>query len=105
MDPTSARAAALLADLDAYQSALYPPASTYLLPAAELAGPGAAFLGAFVGGRLVGCCGSVTRPGGYVELKRLFVRPAARGRGVARALLAALEDRARAAGVPLLRLE
>ena len=35
----------------------------------------------------------------------MWVRPAARGRGVARALLAALEDEARARGVTRMKLE
>ena len=103
--PTSAKAAELVAALDTYLSRLYPPASTHLLPAAELAAPGAVFLGAFLDGRPVGCCGYVPRPGGYAELKRLFVRPEARGRGVGSALVAALEHVAGAAGVPLLRAE
>jgi GNAT superfamily N-acetyltransferase len=38
------------------------------------------------------------------ELKRMYVVPAARGRGFARGLLAALEDLARTAGHPVLRL-
>jgi GNAT superfamily N-acetyltransferase len=41
---------------------------------------------------------------GDSELKRMYVVPAARGRGFARALLAALEDLARTAGHPVLRL-
>lgn len=41
-------------------------------------------------------CGALCAPG---ELRRMYVRPAARGRGVGRALLAALEDEARAAGL------
>lgn len=42
---------------------------------------------------------------GEAELKRMFVRPAARGSGVAVALLRALEDEARARGVTRLLLE
>ena len=38
------------------------------------------------------------------ELKRMYVVPAARGRGFARALLAALEELAHSAGYPVLRL-
>jgi hypothetical protein len=37
VDPTTPAAAELLAALDAYQSALYPPASVHLVPAAALA--------------------------------------------------------------------
>ena len=43
--------------------------------------------------------------GGLAEVKRMYVRPAARGSGVARAILARLEDEARARGVRRLCLE
>jgi putative acetyltransferase len=105
VDPTSPEAAELIADLDGYLSALYPPACLHLLPAASLNGPGAFFLGAFADGHLVGCCGCVTHADGSGELKRLFVRPEARGRGVGRGLLAAVEEHARAAGLDVLRAE
>jgi len=42
---------------------------------------------------------------GAAEIKRMFVRPEARGQGVARILLERLEHEARARGVRLLRLE
>ena len=60
-------------------------------------------------GSAVGC-GAVQAFGpdsehhGDGELKRMYVLPAARGRGMARALLAGLEELARAAGHPVLRL-
>jgi putative acetyltransferase len=104
VDPTSPEAAELLAALDTFQSALYPPESTHLLPAVELKPPRGMFLGAFAGTRLVGCCGYVLRDG-YAELKRLFVHPDARGARLGERLLRALEDEARRAGVPVLRLE
>src|SRR5262249_53560111 len=63
LDPTSTDATELLAALDAYQSALYPPESTHLLPPADLKPPHGVFLGAFVGARLVGCCGYIVRDG------------------------------------------
>jgi GNAT superfamily N-acetyltransferase len=39
------------------------------------------------------------------EIKRMYVAPAARGRGLARAMLARLEDTARAAGAEVMVLE
>ena len=58
-----------------------------------------------VDGTAIGC-GALRRiADGVGELKRMYVVPAARGRGVARALLAALEDEARNRGWSTLRLE
>ena len=41
----------------------------------------------------------------YAEVKRMYTRPAARGRGVAKALLYRIEDEARRANKSVLRLE
>lgn len=56
-------------------------------------------------GTAVGCGG--LRPLGpdTAEIKRMYVDPAARGTGVATALLRALEDHARELGIPRLLLE
>jgi putative acetyltransferase len=45
VDPTSAQAVELIAALDRYLSALYPPDSNHLVAPAALAQPGAVFLG------------------------------------------------------------
>jgi putative acetyltransferase len=42
---------------------------------------------------------------GVAELKRMFVRPLHRGRSLGRALLSALEEKARTAGIRVMRLE
>lgn len=66
--------------------------------------PAGGFFLALDGGRAVGCCGW-RRHGDDAELKRMYTAPAARGRGVARRLLAAIEDSARAAGCKRVILE
>ncbi|WP_329005445.1 GNAT family N-acetyltransferase [Kribbella sp. NBC_00709] len=60
-------------------------------------------------GQAVGCgalqvFGPDTAHPGDAEIKRVYVTPAARGRGYARRLLAGLEEVARSAGHPFLRL-
>jgi GNAT superfamily N-acetyltransferase len=51
-------------------------------------------------------CGALRELGdGVAEVKRMYVVPAARGRGVSNAVLAALEDAARERGWTTLRLE
>jgi putative acetyltransferase len=50
-------------------------------------------------------CGGIAFLDGYGELKRMYSRPAVRGRGVAKALLHRLEAEAREAGLSLLRIE
>jgi putative acetyltransferase len=56
-------------------------------------------------GDALGCGGLRELGGGAVELKRMYVRPAARGRGVGGALLEALEREARRLGFSVARLE
>jgi len=72
---------------------------------AELGPPGGAFLVGYHEDRPV-CCGGVKRLSPEAcELKRMYVVPERRGRGIARALLVALEDRARALGYTIARLD
>ncbi len=73
--------------------------------AAELSPPGGAFL---VGHRdhVPVCCGGVKRlDERRCELKKMYVVPELRGRGVARALLHELEERARALGYAVVQLD
>ena len=72
---------------------------------AELGPPGGAFIVGWSGQTPV-CCGGVKRlPDGACEIKRMFVAPEWRGRGVARVLLHALEARAQVLGYTVLRLD
>lgn len=70
----------------------------------DFAPPNGAFFVADDGERLVGCAGW-RRHGGDAELKRMFTAKAARGRGLGRRMLAAIEESARAAGCERLILE
>jgi len=75
--------------------------------AAEFAPPHGAFLIAYLGGEPVGCGGwrSHGDAGDTAEVKRMYTSPAARGRGVARAVLAAVERSAREHGRKRIVLE
>ncbi|GAA0922720.1 GNAT family N-acetyltransferase [Virgisporangium aurantiacum] len=57
------------------------------------------------GGAPVGCGALRRLDGSSAEVKRMYVVPAARGTGVARAVLTALEDAAKERGWTTLRLE
>jgi GNAT superfamily N-acetyltransferase len=72
---------------------------------AELAAPHGAFLVGYLDGAPA-CCGGVKRLDERAcEIKRMFVAPAFRRRGVARALLHRLEQEARSLGYALARLD
>jgi putative acetyltransferase len=64
-----------------------------------------AYLVVVVDRRVVACGAWQVLDEGVAEIKRMFVRPAYRGRGIARQLVVALEEEALAAGRPILRLE
>lgn len=72
---------------------------------AELSPPGGAFIVGYRD-RTPVCCGGIKRLDAEAcEIKRMFVVPRARGRGVARALLVELERRAQALGYAVARLD
>jgi GNAT superfamily N-acetyltransferase len=74
-------------------------------PHADFAPPGGTFLVARRAGAPVGC-GALRRLDGRVaEIRRMWVDPAARRSGVARAVLAALEDAAVELGYRTIRLD
>ena len=56
-------------------------------------------------GALLGSAAVKHLPDGAAELKRLYVRPAARGTGLGKRLAAAAIDRARELGYPVIRLD
>ncbi len=95
-------ATVLVAELDADLLARYGDGAGSVVAHAEQFEParGGAFLVARLDGADVGCAGlralgTVHGHDGVAELKRMWVRPAGRRQGLARALLAAVEDAAR----------
>jgi putative acetyltransferase len=95
----------LVEELDTYLGALYPAESNHLLDIESLAQPEVRFLVARGDGAALGCIALRVDPAGWGEVKRLYVSPRARGLGLGRRLLSALEAQARRERVPLLRLE
>ena len=103
--PDQADVIALIAALDAYQDTLYPPESRHALDLVSLKQPNVVFVVARDATRRAIGCGAIVLHAAQGELKRMYVAPAARGQGAAKAILALLETQARAAGCRLLRLE
>jgi len=95
---------ALIGELDAELAAGYEPEQRHGLALDAIFQPRVRFFVARLDGAAVGC-GGVALLDGFAEFKRMYVRPAARGRGVADALAARLEAEARAVGYTVLRLE
>jgi putative acetyltransferase len=94
----------LVDELEAVLSAEYPPEQRHGLHIDAIFQPHIRFFVARVDGVAVGC-GGVARFEDFAEVKRMYVREGARGRGVAQALLARFEREARDAGLDVLRLE
>lgn len=94
----------LVGELEAELSANYPAEQRHGLPLDSIFQPHIRFFVASSGAAPAGC-GGVALIDGVAELKRMYVRPAFRGRGVAPALLVRLEAVARDAGYRALMLE
>ena len=95
----------LLRQADERSAALYPAESRHGLTLDELLAAEVSFFMARQGVRAVGCGGFVLLSDGAAEIKRLFVEPGARGRGVGALLIQAIESAAAKEGVTTLLLE
>lgn len=96
---------ALIAELDAYLYAIYPADSVYALDIASLCSPNVSFaVLRDAAGAPLGCGAMVMQPG-YGEIKRVYVRPQARGQGLACTLMTALEAQAITHGIRTFLLE
>jgi GNAT superfamily N-acetyltransferase len=103
--PDTADAMALIEELEAYLTPLYPRESRHGYSVEKLIAQGVAFFLMRENGRPAGCGGVQLFGTEYGELKRMIVRPQFRGMGFAKLMLGQLADYARNHGVRLLRLE
>ena len=95
---------ALVDELETILAAEYTPEQRHGLALDALFQPHIRFFLAQLDGAAVGC-GGVALFDDFAEVKRMYVRNAARRQGVAGAILTRLEDEARKAGLSWLRLE
>ena len=91
--------------LDSYLASLYPSSSNHLIGVDSLTGEDVRFLVARIDGQAAGCGALLLDPRGYVEVKRMYVKPDVRRLGVGAAILRELELLAREGTHTRIRLE
>ncbi|MEL6257762.1 MAG: GNAT family N-acetyltransferase [Pseudomonadota bacterium] len=94
----------MVAALDAFFFDVYPPDVCILTPIEALEADGVMFV-ARESGRAVGCGALFVRDDGLAEVKRVYVKPEARGQGLSKLLMDKIETEAKARGVEVLLLE
>jgi putative acetyltransferase len=95
---------AMVEELDRFFHALYPAESNHLLDIATLCEPRMRFFAVFEGQDALAIGGCWLKDG-YAEVKRLYVRPAARGLGLAKLIMRRIEHEAVSCGRTIARLE
>ena len=103
-DPLHADALAMIEGSERELAALYDPSVRHAFSPDELVTGGVRFFVLYDGERPQGCGGYALYVG-FAELKRIFVPKGLRSAGRADAIVARLEEGARAEGAPLMRLE
>jgi len=103
--PDQADVVELLERADARAASLYPLERRQGLDVAGLLSQKVRFYVARIDGEAVGCGGYALVPDGSAELKRLFVMTEARGNGIGRSIVMALEHAAAGEQVRLIQLE
>ena len=103
--PNTPDAVTLIGELDAHLAELYAVESRHGFSVEKLLRDGVAFFVARADGQAAGCGGVLLVGRAYAEIKRMYVRPAFRGRGVGRLMLGHLVAHARQRGLTVIRLE
>ena len=103
--PDAPEAAALVNELEDHLASLYAAESRHGFSVDKLIKENVAFFVVRVDGAPAGCGGIKLFGTEFGELKRMYVRPAFRGRGIGRMLVDRLAEHARTHGITTLRLE
>ena len=106
--PDSADALSLIQQLDEDLLRRYPEMPAHLIHGlvdSDLADPSFTFIVARIAGRPVGCGALRSLEPGVAEVKRMYVQPEFRRRGIARRILSVLESTALELSCATLRLE
>ncbi len=105
VEPTEPAISSLIEALDEYRKSLYPLQFTLLISPEKLKSPHIVFLAAYEDDQLLGCGGIDFTEPDYAEIRKMYVKPAARGKGIGDLLLNALEQQARQRQYCLICLE
>jgi ribosomal protein S18 acetylase RimI-like enzyme len=103
--PDTPDASALVEELETHLAGLYPRESRHGFSVDKLITEGVALFVVRVDGAAAGCGGIKLFGTEFGELKRMYVRPAFRGRGIGTLLVDRLAEHARSQGITTLRLE
>lgn len=103
--PDSPDATALIEELEAHLSSIYPAENRHGLSVARLISENVAFFVLRCDGAPAGCGGIKLYGDDYGELKRMYVRPQFRGQRFGEIILEYLLDYARDQGISTVRLE
>lgn len=95
----------LINELDTYLHSLYPAENVYALDIASLLAANVLFAVARDAAGVSTGCAAIVRYAQYAEIKRMYVRPQARGQGIARQLIEFLEQKAAEHGCRTFLLE
>ncbi|MBW4663834.1 MAG: GNAT family N-acetyltransferase [Chroococcus sp. CMT-3BRIN-NPC107] len=104
-NPTCSAVRELIAELDCFLASLYPPESRFGLDIVALQHPSVTIFVAKTDNNPVGCGAIQLQTPGFAEIKRMYVRPAMRGKGIGTHLVSQIEAFAKQSHVRTLRLE
>ncbi len=104
ISPADTEVQDLITKLNTFNLSLYNAVDCHLESPEQLINNKATMVGAYLDGRLTGM-GALKQMEGYAEVKRMFVEPEQRGKGLAEKILKTLEEIAVKNGNSIVRLE